>query len=71
MKKKLDTHVENCKSDCPKQNVPEIRKIEDLDWMDTLKLILVKPWIWICVGIIFFSPKGVEIIQLLLNYFGK
>lgn len=43
------------------------RDIRDLDWKDTLKLALVKPWIWLFLSAACFSPKGVELIQFLFS----
>jgi len=45
------------------------RDIRDLGWADTIKLCLVKPWIWIFLGVVCFSPKGLEILQMLLQHF--
>lgn len=44
--------------------------IENLDWMDTIKLVLAKPWFWIWASVICFSPKGIEIVQMLIDHFG-
>lgn len=45
------------------------RDIKDLNWKDTAKLILVKPWIWIFFAIFAFSPKCIELVQLLADKF--
>lgn len=47
------------------------RDIKNLDWKDTVKLVLVKPWFWIFLAVTTFSPKGLEIIQLLLGQIPK
>ena len=47
------------------------RDIRDLGWKDTLKLVLVKPWIWIFLVFFAFSPKCVELVQMLLDRFAK
>ena len=47
------------------------RDIKNLDWKDTMKLVLVKPWFWIFLAVTTFSPKGLEIIQLLLGQIPK
>ena len=47
------------------------RDIKDLGWKDTIKLVLVKPWFWVFLAVTTFSPKGLEIIQLLLGYLPK
>lgn len=44
-------------------------KIEDLSWIDTIKLVLVKPWIWIAISLISFSPKCIEILHTILDKF--
>jgi hypothetical protein len=44
--------------------------VENLDWKDTAKLILVKPWVWVCLAALSFSPKCIEMITILLNHFG-
>jgi hypothetical protein len=62
--KKLD-ELTTITQEKPKHN------IENLDWKDTLKLVLVKPWIWIWASVLSFSPKGLEILQMLLDHFGK
>ena len=45
------------------------RDIKDLNWKDTAKLILVKPWIWVFFAIFVFSPKCVELVHLLIDKF--
>ena len=47
------------------------RDIRDLDWKDTLKLIAVKPWVWIFFVFFVFSPKCVELVQILIKKFGS
>ena len=44
-------------------------KIENLSWKDTIKLLLVKPWIWIAISLISFSPKCIEILHTILDRF--
>ena len=44
-------------------------KIENFSWKDTLKLILVKPWVWIAISLISFSPKCIEILHTILDKF--
>lgn len=44
-------------------------KIENLSWKDTIKLVLVKPWIWIAISLISFSPKCIEILHTILDKF--
>ena len=39
------------------------RNIKELNWSDTVKLVLVKPWVWIFASFFVFSPKAVEILQ--------
>lgn len=48
----------------PKQN-----NIENLSWKDTIKLVLVKPWIWVAISLISFSPKCLEILHVILDKF--
>lgn len=48
---------------------PQQNKIENLSWKDTIKLILVKPWIWIAIALISFSPKCIEILHTILDRF--
>ena len=38
------------------------RNIKELNWSDTLKLVLVKPWIWVFAAFFVFSPKAIEIL---------
>lgn len=45
------------------------RNIKDLNWADTMKLVLVKPWIWIFAALFAFSPKAVEILQLAVQWY--
>ena len=45
------------------------RDIKDLNWKDTIKLVLVKPWIWVFFAIFAFSPKCVELVHLLIDKF--
>ena len=45
------------------------RDIKDLNWKDTMKLVLVKPWIWVFFAIFVFSPKCIELVQLLVDKF--
>jgi len=47
------------------------RDIRELGWKDTMKLVMVKPWVWIFLAFFVFSPKCIELVQLLINYFGK
>lgn len=49
------------------EQVRNKRDIKNLDWKDTMKLVLVKPWFWIFLAVTTFSPKGFEIIQLILD----
>lgn len=68
---KVETLAEKVGNLEPKPETPPPEKrIEDLNWKDTLKLILVKPWIWIFASVVCFSPKGIELIQVLLAHFG-
>lgn len=53
------------------EQVRNQRNIKNLDWKDTVKLVLVKPWFWIFLAVTTFSPKGLEIIQLLLGQIPK
>ena len=46
------------------------RDIRDLGWKDTLKLIAVKPWVWLFLVFFVFSPKCVELVQILIKKFG-
>lgn len=46
------------------------RDIRDLGWKDTLKLIAVKPWVWIFLVFFVFSPKCIELVQILIKKFG-
>lgn len=39
--------------------------------IDTIKQICLKPYAWIFASILVFSPYGVEIIKLLIQFFGK
>lgn len=48
---------------------PQQNKIENLSWKDTLKLVLVKPWIWIAISLISFSPKCLEILHIIIDKF--
>ena len=48
---------------------PQQNKIENLSWKDTLKLLLVKPWIWIAISLISFSPKCIEILHTIIDRF--
>ena len=50
---------------------PTKNNIKDLDWKATLKLCLVKPWIWIFLSVVTFSPKGLEVLNLLIDKFGN
>lgn len=43
------------------------KDIRDLNWKDVLKLVLVKPWLWLCLALLSFSPKGVELIATLFD----
>ena len=45
------------------------RDIKDLNWKDTIKLVLVKPWIWVFFAIFVFSPKCIELVHLLIDKF--
>lgn len=45
------------------------RDIRDLGWKDTMKLVLVKPWIWIFLAFFAFSPKCLELAQLAIDRF--
>lgn len=53
------------------KQAPAKRDIANLDWIDTLKLVLVKPWVWIFGSIICFSPKGIELVTLIINHFSN
>lgn len=39
------------------------------NWKDLVKIILLKPWIWICVGIGLFSPHCPELFAFLMQIF--
>jgi len=47
------------------------RDIRDLGWKDTVKLVMVKPWFWIFLVFFVFSPKCVELVQILIKKFGN
>ena len=40
-------------------------------WSDTIKQILVKPYIWIVLGLMMISPYSIEIVKVLCQYFAK
>lgn len=50
---------------------PVKNDIRNLGWKDTMKLCLVKPWVWILLSVMTFSPKGLEVLDLLLQKFGN
>ncbi len=43
---------------------------ENLSWSQILKIIIIKPWIWIFLSIVCFSPKGLDIISKIIGLFG-
>ena len=50
------------------------KDVEDNSHMslyDVLKTILVKPYAWAFGSILVFSPYGVQIVNAILNFFGK
>ena len=47
------------------------RDIRDLDWKDTMKLVLVKPWIWLFFALLVFSPKCLELFDRVCDKFFK
>lgn len=42
----------------------------DTSWVGTVKAILTKPYIYIVTGLLAISPYGVEIVKVLLDFFG-
>ncbi len=47
------------------------RDIRDLNWKDTMKLVLVKPWFWLFLAFFVFSPKCVELFEKFCDRFCK
>ena len=47
------------------------RDIRDLNWKDTMKLVLVKPWFWAFLTFFVFSPKCVELFEKFCDRFCK
>ena len=46
------------------------KDIRDLGWKDTFKLALVKqPWPWLFLGIVAFSPVGIDFFKWLIKFF--
>ena len=48
---------------------PQQNNIENLSWKNIIKLVLVKPWIWITISLISFSPKCLEILHIIIDKF--
>ena len=46
------------------------RDVRDLDIKNVVKLILIKPWFWIFLTFFVFSPKCVELAQMIASKFG-
>jgi len=47
------------------------RNIKELNWQDTIKLVLVKPWVWIFAAFFAFSPNAIEILQKAIEWYTK
>lgn len=45
------------------------KNFENLSWGQILKIIIIKPWIWVFLSIVCFSPKGLEMISKLIGLF--
>ena len=46
------------------------KSFENLTFTQILKLILIKPWVWIFLSVICFSPKGLEMISKIITLIG-
>ena len=44
------------------------RDIRELSVKDTLKLVFVKPWIWVFLSVICFSPKGLQVLEIVMQH---
>lgn len=44
------------------------RDIRELSMKDTLKLVFVKPWIWVFLSVICFSPKGLQVLEIVMQH---
>lgn len=42
----------------------------DTSWIGIIKVMLTKPYIYIVTGLLAISPYGVEIVKVLLDFFG-
>ena len=74
---KIDTSIQTIKdenqvkySDLVAQ-VQAKRNIKELNWSDTMKLVLVKPWVWIFAAFFVFSPKAIDILQMAIEWYSK
>jgi hypothetical protein len=65
--KTLYDHILRLEKDLKKQNK---NNFENLSWGQILKITLIKPWIWVFLSIVCFSPKGLEIIGKIIGLFG-
>ena len=54
--------------DKPKQSAIDVR---ELSIIDTVKMILLKPFVWIFGTVIAFSPYGVDMLNAILKFLNK
>lgn len=52
-------------------STPSSSASSDDSWSDVVKKLILKPWSWILATVLIISPYGVEIIKMLLDFFGK
>ena len=55
-------------TDVPKQETVDVKQ---LSIKDTVKMILLKPFVWIFGTVIAFSPYGVDMLTAILKFFSK
>ena len=74
---KIETNVENMKAESRMKysdlvdQVRAKRNIKDLNWADTAKLVLVKPWVWIFAAFFVLSPNAIDILQKAIEWYTK
>lgn len=58
-------------TDEPNDSKDEDKKSEDMSWTDTLKALLMKPYLYILLAILSFSPYCVQILDKIFQYCSK
>lgn len=53
------------------QKKPDEEPEEKKSWSDTIKHVLCRPGVWIFLTLVMISPYGVDILKVILEFFGN